>query len=391
MVFNSNLESLIVDMKAGDDNIEINRVNTGFLRVIGGVGADVVTVNDFTGAGGLLVQTGDGDDTINVALTTTGNFLQAYAGNGNDTINVSSASYGDSIVDGQEGSDTYDIQIADRSARFVVARDSGVAGLDQVSVHGTVLDDYLTLRSGVVRTPHQMVLYNQNTEILNVMTGAAQDNVSVFGISAATTNIHTDADRDIFFLHSTFGNQPSKTLNVDLGGGNDTAVIKGSNADTVTSVDGGTGDDLFNIGSSLLDNNGNLDVLYGHIDIEGGLGSDRIYMNDRGKTASFDYRVTADSVRQITSNPTPFFAGVDYNSIENFRLDTTDYKNRVEVVGSTETAYRFVGNAGFNQIFLDPLDAAFDGRQLTKTSAVDGFWTFTNGKRDIFFENFFVI
>ena len=393
MVFNENFEALIINSRGGDDHISINRLDVGFLRVLTGDGADTVDVNEFTGvASGVSINTGANNDTINLNTSSTTNFVTALGGDGDDSFTVASSAYGNAIIDGQEGSDSYDISIADRSSRFVVARDSGTAGIDNVIVQGTILDDILTLRSGVVKTPHQDILYNHNTESLTVNTGSARDNISIYGISAATTNVNTEADRDLLFLHSTFGNQPSKILNVDLGVGNDTAVIRGSNADTTTSFAGGEGDDAFNVGSSLADANGNLDVLYGAIDFKGNNGNDRIYMNDQGKNASFDYRVTATSVTQVTTKPNPFFAGITYDgSIETLRLDATNFKNRVDVFGSQDTAYSFLGSGGFNQIFLDATDASVDGRNLTKFNALNGLWTFTNGKRDIFFENFFVI
>ena len=377
MVFNENYEALIINSRGGDDVISINRLDVGFLRVLTGDGNDTVDVNEFTGvANGVSINTGANDDTINLNTSSTSNFVTALGGEGNDAFTVASSAYGNAIIDGQEGSDSYDISIADRSSRFVVARDSGTTGVDDLVVQGTILDDILTLRSGVVKTPHQDILYNQNTESLTVMTGSARDNISIYGISAATTNINTEADRDLLFLHSTFGNQPSKTLNVDLGVGNDTAVIRGSNADTTTSFAGGEGDDAINVGSSLADADGN----------------HRVYINDQGKNASFDYRVTANSVSKITNDPNPFFAGITYDgTVETLRLDATNFKNRVDVFGSQDTTYSFLGSGGFNQIFLDATDSAIDGRNLTKFNALDGLWTFTNGKRDIFFENFFVI
>ncbi len=388
MVFNDQFEALIIDSRGGDDQISVARMDVGFLRLLTRNGSDTVNVNEFAGIQrGVLIEAGDDNDNINLLTSAAESFVQAYGGAGSDTIFVSSNSYGNAIVDGQEGSDQTTVEIADRSNRFVVARDSGTAGFDELTVLGSVLNDFLIFRSGVVNTRTQSILYNEKTEVLNVESVGGDDILSVYGISAAQTNIFTGNGEDYFVQYSTFGNAPTKILDVDLGVDNDIVVVRGSNADTTTTISGKQGNEFFNIGSSRADNNGNLDLVQGLVTVNGDGGNDRLYINDRGKISSFDLRVDVASVREITSDSFPFFAGVDYDSIDVFRLDATDFKNLIEVVGSEETTYEFVGNGGFNQLLLLPDD---DGRELVNTGTRNGFYTFDT-KRDIFFTNFFIV
>ena len=152
---NENLESMVINSRGGDDTINLNRVPVGFVRLITGDGNDTVNINNFTGTNSMLVNLGDGDDDLSIVAGTASGAITALGGNGDDTFVTGRAAYSNVVIDGQEGSDEYDIFILDRSDRFAVARDSGTTGTDQLRVHGTVLDDNLVLRSGIVITPHQ--------------------------------------------------------------------------------------------------------------------------------------------------------------------------------------------------------------------------------------------
>lgn len=387
--FNKNFESMIINTREGNDTVDINRLSVNFLRVMTQGGDDQIELNNFTGVNAMLLESGSGNDNIMVNAGTATGSLTAFGGNGNDNFVISDSSYGNAIIDGQEGSDSYLVEIVDRSDRFVVARDSGTFGNDSLTVVGTVLNDFLTLRSGVASTPFQRILYNDNTEVMNLLTGGSGDNVQVFGVTSPETNIDAGPGHDLVFVNSTFGTAPTKELNVDLGLGNDNMVVRGTQADTTTTIRGREGNDNISLGSSYAENSGNLDLIQGHVNIFGDEDDDRIYMNDFARTASYNYDVGPTYVRNGGS-PSNFFAGITYDgTIETLRLDATNYRNHINVNASFDTKLSFFGNGGYNTIDLlgDP-DA--DGREFFGTDGGQGFWRFDNGFKDVFFSDFFM-
>ncbi len=390
LMFNGNYESLFVSARGGNDEITVNSVPVNFVRIIGGDGDDIIDVNNYEQVGSLLVNGDAGNDIIDIdSGTLSGNFT-AFGGTGDDSFLVSKASYGDAYIDGQEGSDSYEIEIADRSSRLVVARDSGVVGTDTLDVYGTVVGDFVTFRSGVMLTPQQSILYTDKTETMNLFTEGLDDNVTVYGLSSPVTNIMTEAGKDLVHVRSSFGPATSKVLNIDTGSNDDYVIVSGVGADTTTTINTGVGNDNVTLGSSLSANVGNLNDLYGTVDIAMGLGNDRIYMNDVGKVASADYEVGAGFLRSTPGGPNSFFAGITYdNTVETLRLDTTNYRNEVTVTPSSSTAFSFFGGGGLNIIELTG-DADDDGRQFFGEDGGVGSWRFSDGSRDIFFSDYFI-
>ena len=200
----------------------------------------------------------------------------------------------------------------------------------------------------------------------------------------------TESGRDRVHLRSSFGPATAKVLNIDTGSNDDQVLVTGSNADTTTSIDTGVGNDNVTLGSSLSANDGNLNDLYGSIDITTGLGTDRIYINDVGKVASADYEVGVNFLRSTPGGPNSYFAGITYdNTVETLRLDSTNYRNEVTVTPSSSTAFSFFGGGGLNILELTG-DADDDGRQFFGQDGGVGTWSFSDGSRDVFFSDYFM-
>ncbi|MEM9942229.1 MAG: hypothetical protein AAF939_11745, partial [Planctomycetota bacterium] len=387
--FNMNFESMIVATQGGNDTVNINRLSLDFLRVTTGDGDDNVNINNFAGVSSILIQGDGGNDTVFVDSGTVDGTLNAFGGSGDDTFVISPRTYGNNFLDGEDGNDVYDISFADRSNRFVVAIDSGTTGTDTMMAKGTILDDRMNLRVNAVQSAAQFIYYTDSIESTSVFAGGSSDVISVFGISSAETNLNAEDGNDLVFVNSTFGEGPSKQFNVNLGRGNDFATISGTNPNTTTSILGNDGDDQINLGSSFEDNNGNLDVLYGAIHVEGNGGNDFVYVNDAGKGSSFNYALTPNSLTN-NGSPSNFFGGITFNStVETLRLDATNFRNDILVTPSTDTAFILFGNGGFNTIGLTE-DQDGDGRQFFGENGGNGFWTFEDGSLDIYFEDFFL-
>ena len=395
VTIDQNLESMIVDMRSGDDFVSIGRMNVGFLRILLGAGMDRINVGDFTGIpSGVSVDGGTEQDIFSFANSASGSFAQVYGGTGNDLFFVAPSALGTVRLDGQDGSDNYDISLAAAgTVRTTSVFDTGTTftDVDRIQINGTNQADSLNLRTNLVSTATQRVIYDNKVETLVVRTGAGVDNLAVYGISARNTNLLTENDQDVVTVHSTFGSGISRNVNIDLGAGDDVATVRYLNADSVVSIAGGTGNDLINLGSTQAQNNGVLEFIAGKLSLVGNEGSDRVYVNDVGTTGTKNYRVNGNSLAQFSASNVPFPGSIFYGGMESLRLDGTNFANRVNVTSSRDTTFEFFGKGGGNQILLDPIDAAIDGRVLTLTSATSGRWTFTNGKRDVFFADFTVL
>ena len=386
--FNDNLEALVINARGGDDTIDVDRVPVGFVRIIGGTGDDTVNVNNFTGINSMLVNLDDGNDFLNIQAGSVTGTITAFGGDGDDSFVTSRAAFSNAILDGEEGSDTYEVFILDRSKRLVVARDTGTVGTDELIIHGTALDDKLVLRSGIVITPNQDILTNANTEVTNLFTEGLDDIVSIFGLSSVETNLMTEEGEDLVFVHSTFGPAAEKVLNIDAGSGQDTAIVSGTQADTTTTLIGGLGDDAVTIGSTLAANNGSLDSIFGAVHVVGGAGNDRLYLNDVGRVASYNYDIGPTFVSN-GGGFSNFFAGVTFDATtETFRLDATQFRNNINLTPSMDTAFALYGGGGFNTLNLEGDDS--DGRSIIGENGGDGFFTFTDGTLDVFFSEFFL-
>lgn len=392
VVFSNRIETLIVDTGAGNDRLFVNRLNVGFLRILLGAGNDRADIIDFTGVtSGLSVNAGSGDDTITFTNTNANSFAMVEGGAGNDAFNVTSTALGNVILDGQDGSDSYTATIAEISRRFVRVIDSGATGTDRFQLNGTTRADLLTFRVNLINTPHQRYFYTNNIETLVVRTAGGGDMLTIRGVSAGQTNIFTDAGNDVLFLDSTYGPGSTRNVTIDLGEGDDFAIVKSVTVDATVTVSGGVGNDFINVGSTQGQNNGVLQSIAGSLTIAGDDGNDRLHFNDFGSGRAKNYRVTSNLVTTRSIEGAAIAGSISYGGIETLKLEATNFRNRIDVTGSTRTQYLFVGKGGLNEIHLDPADAAFDGRSLRKTSPVNGSWRFTNGKRDLFFENFNVI
>ncbi len=158
-----------------------------------------------------------------------------------------------------------------------------------------------------------------------------------------------------------------------MGTTNDSIIVRGTNSDTTTNLFGRAGNDFLSLGSLLSSNNGNLDNIRGPVFASGGAGNDRIYINDVGKQASFNYDIGPTYLRNggTASN---FFGGISYDdTVELLRLDATNFRNKIEVTPSFDTAFSIFGNTGFNTIELTG-DPTIDGRQFFGQNGGDGIW-----------------
>jgi len=183
------------------------------LTLDAGAGNDTITVNG-TGAE-TLVLGGDGDDTFHVVA------------NGNFTL----------TLDGEEGSDSYEIEIG-ALVGPVVINDTGASGTDTLLVNGTPLDDTIVLTDTTITG----------------LGGGMPFNLSFAGIEVLAVDAKAGDDL-------VDGSALTLSLTAYGGDGDDT-LIGGSNDDHLYGQ--GDNDDLIgNLGSDYLDGGDGSDGLLG--------------------------------------------------------------------------------------------------------------------------------
>ncbi|MGI9515618.1 MAG: FG-GAP-like repeat-containing protein [Pirellulaceae bacterium] len=427
---NAGDDRFILSSNAPSSNGNVSAIN-GTVNVDGGSGRSQLTVADVTGTGnnnvvvtdsaitgiapatinyvgnsfsvngflqGVLIKGSDTEvDNITVQSFAATNSLVIETGGENDRIETRADALGPMKLDAGAGSDEYVVQLIVTS-RLVVARDSGPAGADSLTALGIdgVVDE-IDSQFGSLRRGNDRVFYDPSTETLDIMSLGGNDEITVGGASSATARIHTGTGNDRVVVDNTAG---IVDFDINTEAGNDNVLVRQTRPmTTLTDVRGGVGNDKINVGSGVVANDGNLSLIQGPVLAIGGVGFDRINVNDRAAVGAFDYRINPTQVVNLpdaSSLPRPEFAGITYDgTTEVLRVEGTDQKNIFEVTPSFNTRYVIDGNlptkddiacaceGDFLRLIADPAS----GRMLTLTDpdAGDGFWSFTNGFQNVHF------
>jgi hypothetical protein len=225
----------------------------------------------FSGLSVLDVYGGTAADTFNVGSTSNTATTNLVTGPGNNTVNVGATS-GTLSVYNQGG-----------TATVTVGGNQTNAPLS--SIQGTVTVD----GSG----PTTLLVADSSDT--RVVTGTVTGN-DIGGLSPAP----------IFY-------GPGVTsLILDGGSAGDTYDIKSTAARTVTIVNGGPGNDTFNITPSdaTFNNNDNFGNITGPLTVNGGGGADLLIIDDQNDTAADTYTIAAGNVQRTGS------AGLTYTGIQ---------------------------------------------------------------------------
>jgi hypothetical protein len=242
---------------------------------------------------------------------------------------------------------------------------------------------------------------NSNRLIVSDIAGTANPNVvitnnKITGVAPAEINYVATGG------HFINGATNDGILLRGSNSGADTFTVLSTLGGSTTKIEGNGGSDLFNVGSTDMANNGNLEAIQGLLTILAGAGAnDRIYINDRGKTGIANYLVNATQVADLPHGRLdpldeaplrPAFAGIVYDgTAENLRLDGTDDRNVFDVTPSVDTELFIDGNLPNGDICPpingDFLKVNFQGTRGRKLSFTDrengnGKWQF-NGQEGV--------
>ena len=397
VIFNEMVEVATVNVFGGNDSLTVKNNQMRYLRIILGEGNDSVVVDEARGVNSVRIDGNEGDDLFLMQNSVVHSFIAAMGHEGDDQFYVSDVAYARMLIDGGQDSDLVDIDFSGRNVRDIDARDSGTSGVDELRIFGSSLIDRVDVYPTYVSRKTENVVYDENQEKVTVDTGDNDDIVNLYGSLSQDLTVNTRSGFDLMFVHRTIG---AGDIVMDAGIGNDVVNVFATTAGTDLTVYGQGGNDNFNVGSTMAGNNGNFAKLQGDLSLLGGPGSDRVYANDRGVTAAYDYYMDGQQITNLNapgSYARPSFTGINYASMEFSRLDGTDQQNHFSVMPSTSVRMHVDGNLPEAGDLADPQrdgdslevlgDPVQDGRQLYMTGPNRGVWKFAIGFKDIAFEN----
>lgn len=328
------------------------------VEYLGSQGSDVVTGNDTDGTS---FNTGTGDDTVtdgagggdNVIDTGAGaDIVNSQAGDDtittgteSDTVNVTSGGF--TSIDTGAGSDVIDFAAGTFDADVVVTnRDvvDGGADRDELRINESAADNNFEAVSSI--------------ETLTLNTGGTTVTLGAEGLAAGIDTINLSTGNDNVSAFELL--VASRNLTINSRGA-------GTGGDDIVTT--GTGNDTFNFGGNLTDND----------DLDGGAGTDTLNLDgpttlNAGNAAFIrietvnlagngnnDYSLTLDNLNAPSSNGTLTIAGgtlgaddtadIDTSDVTTFNLNiTTGLANDIVTLGSTANT---VSTGGGNDLVED--------------------------------------
>ena len=253
-------ETFSLGLGSGDDLVDVDSTQTGLsglTSVDSGAGDDVLTVE--TTSGPTLVKGGAGADSISI------NAILDPPGTPNGLAGGVTRSPANALtLVGGAGSDTYTISVwSAGSSRTVVADGSDDGASNALFVNGTESADTFLLRSGVVAALNrpltgttgiqrsfagaELITYDNTINAGLAVNGLAGNDVFALDDNSTSTVINGGAGDDSFFVGQMYGD--TVTFDGEFGAvlTNTTRGQLTNGVSHATTINGGTGNDLFSI------------------------------------------------------------------------------------------------------------------------------------------------
>lgn len=385
------VENLVVDVEQGSDTVTVNDNQTDAIRIILDDGDDTGVVVGTTGINSLRFDGNAGDDQFSFVTTAAASFVQARGGVGADTFEVAGTSFARSRVDGEAGDDTVNIFFAARDNRRVNARDTG-DGIDALNIVGTPAADRIDLFTQIVDREGELIVYDENTESIELNLFGSNDIVNLFGSATSQFVANLGVGNDILNVNSTASPANFVEFSFELSAGNDIANIDRVSEDARVEIFGQSGNDTVNVGSTRDADDGNLNLIRGELFVGGGAqnaGDDTLQINDRGTgTAPFNYTITDRAFANAEGLFSRPFESFNFNDFELIFASGNDGRNQFNVTPSQEAVIRIDGNGNPTpaNFFGDTL--SIDSDNVTQRFGEDtiGFFTFNDGFNNVSFE-----
>ena len=355
--------SLTLNTLGSADQVTVTNTHAGATTINSGDGNDTITVLATSGV--LTVNGNTGDDTINVQSI--GATAAINSGSGSDTINVSSdAPLNTGVLTGLNatltvdgnggGTDTLNISESGSGVADTIRMDTnggviasavvpftiqfggsaaftggvhlwtGSAG-DTINLRNVYANEPVTINAGAgddtinvsSNAPVNSETVNSLSAQLTVNGDAGNDTLNVSDASDASANVGTLTATTLTGLGMTDGITyvTVETFNLTLGnasaGTSNTFNIQSTASGVSTTVNGGSGDETFNVGAS-----GSLDQILGVLFLNGNdpTASDVLNINDQGDAAGNSYTITATTIDRAGA------AQITYGTIEQLNVNS---------------------------------------------------------------------
>jgi len=371
-------------------------------------------------AGGINITGTDvaGGDTLRIESTLFGGTTTINAGAGTDTINVSSDGTGvtgnvDDILDQLDilgGADSNTLNVSDQSAAVAddaTITNAAITGLAPGTINYSATGDF----AGGINVAGTDVAGGDILRIVSTLVGGtttinAGGGTDAINVSSDGTGVSGNLDAILGQL-DVLGGADSNTLNVsdqsaaaadaatitnaaitgmapvtinysatgDFGGGinvtatdaapGDTLNVQSTLAGGTTTVNGGAGDDVFNVSSDAPVNAGTLNNLAGPLVLNGDGGTNTLFLSDAGDLADNIGTLTSTTLTGLGT------AGVTYADMAALTLDLGSGNDTLTLESVHAGATTINGNAGADTLIID--------NSLATGGLVVGTFTFNGG------------
>ncbi|MGD8831566.1 MAG: calcium-binding protein, partial [Pseudomonadales bacterium] len=326
------------DALTGSSGRDTIRGGTGNDTLLGRGGNDTLEGNagedDVDGGDGddlIIWRVGDGFDTTidGGAHGAQGDRFQVFAGNGSETMRLDplAAGGGFRFTLGAEQLPVFNTEAAEIEAK---------GGLDSITVASlgnaplTTVD--IDLGAGDGRRDRVVVEGGTSTDNFTVSTSG--DVIEIARAGGVTVRIE----------QALAG---GADLSLNLGGSDDSATITGTLTGTTTTINGDAGRDTIRVGGD----GGTVDAIAGRVVVDGGSGTDTLYVDDQETANNEAAWITASRIWGLDMPGSgESQAGIDYGNVESLelRLGTrTDTVNVRSTNAATTTTVR-TGDVGTN-------------------------------------------
>jgi len=294
-------------------------------------------------------------DTITVESTASASPLTVNANDGNDTVTVG-ASASPVTVNGGVGNDTVSVGNGSLDGLLGTVSVSGGTGADVLKIDDSADGDGNTYSVGVLqitRTGAGDISYS-SVGTVSLTAGSGADTITVKATTGLTVNVDAGAGGDSVTVGNGSLDNMTGTLTLTAGasvGDTDTLTMDDSadmtnNTYTVSATTAArtTGTDVsFDYTSSgfeqlvLLAGKGDdtvtaptLDDLVAGVSLDGGVGSDQLFVDDSAQTNGHTYSVSASSIQRTDGT----LVGLSYSSFDDVTLSAGSGDDTISVTST---------------------------------------------------------
>ncbi len=304
---------------------------TGVQNLIGGTASDIFIVNSI-GAVNTTIAGVQGADVFTVNDTGTGSLLLS-GGNDSDDFQINNIGTGGALINGDAGNDRFAVRAIAGVTTIEGGADGEVANVGSLA---TVTALGLGNLDGITATLNLNMGSGATTINIGDQSAAAANgavevtNASITGFAPAVINYSATAGVGNSLALNLFGSNLGDTFNV-----RSTLVNAANPTGNLTTFQGGTSNDRFNLGS--LTNT--LDGLLGRLSVQGNGGvADQVHFLDQGQTVGYTYTI-ANTTFTRTGGVVAIPA-ITYGGMEIFRAEAGSGNDNLTItgIGATTTA-----------------------------------------------------